>query len=41
MSLVLEIWIDRNLIRNIVIEKAREIRAKPMDGQISLKGILY
>lgn len=28
-------------IRDIVKEKAREIRRKPVDGQISFKGILY
>ena len=40
-ELALKYGLTETWIRNIVIEKAREIRAKPMDGQISLKGILY
>ena len=40
-ELALKYGLTETWIRNIVIEKAREIKSKPMDGQISLKGILY
>lgn len=40
-ELALKYGLTETWIRNIVIEKACEIKAKPMDGQISLKGILY
>lgn len=35
-ELALKYGLTETWIRNIVVEKAREIRAKPIDGQISI-----
>ncbi len=40
-ELALKYGLTETWIRNIVLDKARELKAKPIDGQISFKGILY
>ena len=40
-ELALKYGLTETWIRSLVSDKAKEIRAKPLDGQISLKGMLY
>lgn len=35
-----EIWLTETWIRNIVLDKAKEIKARPIDGQVNLTDFL-